>query len=174
MSTPIPLDPHWPRYSSRPFPLYRFVPGRSPHPRRDPRGHSYGEPEPTPAAFLPEDWWDSEWYLYGIDLYNFAYWWECHEVFEGIWHTVGHKTEQGQFAQALIQLAAANLKHFLDVPRAAGTLSRSACARLQTMPSVYMGVTIAALREDIRHYFDGARATPPLIRLVWPETSADL
>src|SRR2546422_4985790 len=34
----------------------------------------------------PEEWWDSEWYLYGIDLYNYGHWWECHEVFEGLWH----------------------------------------------------------------------------------------
>src|SRR3989441_5753773 len=74
-----------PRFTDRPFPAYRFIPGQSPHPRRDPHGHSYGQPEPTPPPFMPEEWWDSEWYLYGIDLYNYGYWWECHEVFEGLW-----------------------------------------------------------------------------------------
>src|SRR2546422_6465355 len=53
------------------------------------RSHSYGQPEPTPPPFMPEEWWDSEWYLYGIDLYNYGHWWECHEVFEGLWHAVG-------------------------------------------------------------------------------------
>ena len=96
-----------PRYTDRPFPTYRFVPGQSPHPRRDPQGHSYGQPEPTPPLFTPEEWWDSEWYLYGIDLYNHGYWWECHEVFEGLWHAVGPDSPQGQFLQALIQVAAA-------------------------------------------------------------------
>ena len=83
----------WPRYSARPFPPYRFIPGNNPHPRRHPQGHSFGCPEPSPEPYRPEDWCQSEDYRFGIDLYNFAYWWECHEVFEGFWHAVGPKTE---------------------------------------------------------------------------------
>ena len=116
MTEPEPPDPQWPRYSTRPFPSYRFVPRRTPHPRRDPSGHSYSLPEPKPIPFSVDRWHTSEDYLYGIDLYNFAYWWECHEVFEGLWHAVGHHSEQGNFFQALIQLAAANLK-YLSVVR---------------------------------------------------------
>jgi hypothetical protein len=37
-----------------------------------------------------------------------------------------------------------------------------------------MGVDVAALTEDVRAYFDGSREKPAHIRLVWPETSADL
>ena len=96
VTEPQPPDPSWPRYSTRPFPSSRFVPGKTPHPRRDPRGHSYEQPEPKQAEFAPAEWQQSEEYLYGIDLYNYAYWWECHEVFEGLWHTVGHGTEQGR------------------------------------------------------------------------------
>ena len=51
MIEPHPPDPAWPRYSTRPFPSYRFVPGKSPHPRRDPHGHSYGQPEPKLQPF---------------------------------------------------------------------------------------------------------------------------
>src|SRR5437867_13307403 len=36
------------------------------------------------------------------------------------------------------------------------------------------GVDVSALTEDVRAYFDGSREKPALIRLVWPETSADL
>ena len=174
MNEPAPPDPDWPRYSSRPFPPYRFLPGLAPHPRRDPSGHSYGQPEPAPPAFLPEDWWDSEWYLYGVDLYNFAYWWECHEVFEALWHAVGHKSEQGQFLQALIQIAAANIKKFLDAPQAVANLTGSGLTRFEKLPPSYMGVDVAAFTRDVRAYFGGAREKAPLIRLVWPETSADL
>ena len=163
-----------PRYSDRPFPAYRFVPGQSPHPRRDPKGHSYEQPEPKPPAFLPEEWWDSEWYLYGVDLYNHGYWWECHEAFEGLWHVVGPDTQQGQFLQALIQVAAANLKRLVDSPQPAETLSHAALERLQKFSGVYMGVNVAALIEDVTNSFEGPRGSPACITLVWPDTSADL
>ena len=164
MNDPRPPDPNWPRYSTRPFPPYRFLPGKNPHPRRDPRGHSYGQPEPKPSAFASDEWQKSEDYLYGIDLYNFAYWWECHEVFEDLWHAVGHNTQQGNFFQALIQLAAANLKRHLGPPTAANNLARSSLARLKKIESINMGVDVLALSKDVGEYFDGSRTYPALIR----------
>lgn len=163
---PQPPDPTWPRYSTRPFPSYRFLPGHNPHPRHDPLGHSYGQPEPTPAAFPPEVWRQSEDYLYGIDLYNFAYWWECHEVFEGLWHAVGHDTEQGNFFQALIQIAAAHLKRFIGNEQAARKLARSGLARLQNLPLLYMGVDVVALSDSCRAFSTPlSNSTPYQIRL---------
>lgn len=164
MNEPQAPEPSWPRYSTRPFPTYRFVPGKTPHPRRDPRGHSYGRPEPKPLPFPPAEWHKSEDYLYGIDLYNFAYWWESHEVLEGLWHAVGHKTQQGTFFQALIQLAAANLKRHLGHPTAANNLARSSLARLKKIESINMGVDVLALSKDIGEYFEGSRTYPALIR----------
>jgi uncharacterized protein len=165
VTEPHPSDASWPRYSVRPFPSYHFVPGKNPHPRRDPRGHSYGKPEPTPSAFQPEDWHQSEEYLYGIDLYNFAYWWECHEVFEGLWHAVGHDTEQGNFFQALIQLAAANLKLFTGNHQAAEKLLTSGIIRLQITPGFYMGIDVAGLEENLRQHVADSDFRAPLIRL---------
>jgi hypothetical protein len=142
------------------------VPGKNPHPRRDPKGHSYGKPEPQPSRFRPEDWRQSEDYLYGIDLYNFAYWWECHEIFEGLWHAAGHNTEQGIFFQALIQLAAANLKRFLGNEQAAQKLARSGLARLQNLSQLYMGVDIIAFSEACRAISTPlSNSTPYQIRL---------
>src|SRR2546426_8872679 len=94
-----------PRYTDRPFPSYRFIPGQSPHPRRDRQGHSYGQPEPTPPPFMPEEWGGSEGDLYGIDLYNYGHWWECHEGFEGLWDGVGAGSPQGQVPPALVPVA---------------------------------------------------------------------
>ncbi|MGH7147982.1 MAG: DUF309 domain-containing protein [Nitrospiraceae bacterium] len=165
MTEPDPPDPHWPRYSTRPFPLYRFVPGRTPHPRRDPRGHSYGLPEPKPTPFPAAQWQTSEDYLYGIDLYNFAYWWECHEIFEGLWHAVGHNNEQGNFFQALIQLAAANLKYFLGNPAAAHNLFRSGIIRLQNVPPSYLGIDVPLLTEALQAHLVSPQPHAPLIGL---------
>lgn len=165
MTEPHPADPTWPRYSVRPLPSYRFVPGKNPHPRRDLHGHSYGKPEPKPSAFQPEDWHHSEEYLFGIDLYNFAYWWECHEVFEGLWHAVGHNSEHGNFFQALIQLAAANLKLFTGNHQAAGKLLTSGMIRLQKAPRFYMGIDVAGLNENLRQHVADSDFRAPLIRL---------
>jgi hypothetical protein len=139
------------------------VPGRAPHPRRDPRGHSYGLPEPKPTPFPADQWHTSEDYLYGIDLYNFAYWWECHEVFEGLWHAAGHNSEQGNFFQALIQLAASNLKRFLGNRQAAQNLMNSGIVRLQKAPKYYMGIDVARLTEEfLRHRVDPDFCASPI------------
>jgi predicted metal-dependent hydrolase len=165
VTEPEPPDPHWPRYSTGPFPSYRFVPGRTPHPRRDPRGHSYGLPEPKATPFSADQWQTSGDYLYGIDLYNFAYWWESHEVFEGLWHAVGHHSVQGNFLQALIQLSAANLKYFVGNPAAGCNLIRSGIIRLRNAPPSYLGVDVLTLIEAFQAHMINPRPPAPLILL---------
>lgn len=165
VTEPRPTGPSRSRFSNRPFPPYRFVPGRSPHPRRDPRGHSFGQTAPRPISPLPEEWRGSDDYLYGIDLYNHGYWWECHEVFEGLWHTAGHQTEQGNFFKALIQLAAANLKLSAGDDRAAENLLCRGMIRLQRIPEFYMGIAVARLTENLRQRITLSRSYAPSIHL---------
>ncbi len=165
VTEPEPPDPNWPRYSRHPFPAYRFLPGLTPHPRRNPLGHSYGQPEPKPTPFPADRWQESEDYLYGIDLYNFAYWWECHEVFEGLWHAVGRESEQGNFFQALIQLAAGNLKYFLGNQAAAHNLYRSGIMRLQNVPPSYLGIDVVRLTKELQAHLLSPRQHSPLIAL---------
>ena len=152
-----PAFAHQPRYSTRPFPMYRFIPGRTPHPRRRPQGHSLGIPEPRPSIFPEGGWSGSEDYLYAIDLYNFAYWWESHEVFEGLWHVFGRDTQAGNFFQALIQFAAANLKQVLGHERAVTNLVQRGLTRLASIPPHYMGVDTVALSDRFRLWMDGRR-----------------
>jgi uncharacterized protein len=162
---PTPPDSHWPRYSSRPFPLYRYVPGSTAHPRRHPSGHSYGAIEPTPNPLSTVQWQQSEEYRYGIDLYNFGYWWECHEVFESFWRATGRETEQGHFFQALIQLAAANLKLVQGKPRARENLLRHGIARLQNVSKSYMGVDVNLMLEALLICLERPEAQAPRISL---------
>ena len=103
--------------------------------------------------------------MYGIDLYNFAYWWESHEIFEGLWHAVGHNTEQGNAFQALIQFAAANLKRFAGNHQAAGNLVINGLVRLQNTPTLYMGIDVPKFTEDIQQHIIGSDFRVPLIRL---------
>ena len=157
-----------PRYSSHPFPSYRFVPGQTPHPRRTPPAHSSGRPAPNPTTFLPDRWQSSEAYRYGIDLYNHGYWWESHEVFEGLWHCAGRHTELGNFLQALIQLAAANLKQVMGNRQAAQNLLQRGLIRLQRVPDFYMGMDVARLTEEVRQRLNGTKFQAPLLYLILP------
>ncbi len=107
------------RYTERPFPAYRHMPGFTPHPIRDPEGHSYGQPELELPDLNSDNWRECEHFLYGIDLFNEGYWWECHEVLEGLWHAAGIGTPVAHVLQSVIQCAAAHLKTAGDCPRGA-------------------------------------------------------
>ena len=88
---PTPLDINHHRYCrERKFPPYRHIPGFTPHPVKDPRGHSYEKEHKrscntTTLVLPPEKWQNNQQYLYGVDLFNFSYWWEAHEAWEEDW-----------------------------------------------------------------------------------------
>jgi len=122
----------------------------------------------------PDQWVQSADYLYGIDLYNYAYWWECHEVFEELWNAAGHHSDQGNFFQAIIQLAAANLKLSMGSHQSAHNLLERGVIRLQRVPESYMGVDVAGLTKDLRQRIVGSTLHAPRIRLnerEWGEAS---
>jgi uncharacterized protein len=160
-------DPKWPRYSNLPFPSYRFVPGLHPHPRRHPKGHSYGTPEVPPPRVPVERWRENAVYLHGIDLYNFAYWWECHEALEGLWHLTGHTGTEAQFLQGIIQTAAANLQRHMGHPDGARRLGREGIARLASVGlRTFMGVELGPFIRAVNDYHvDEDTAAIPLLRL---------
>jgi hypothetical protein len=164
---PAPPDPAWPRYSVQPFPPYRFVPGLNPHPRRHPKGHAYGTPELPPPSLAPERWRDNVAYLQGIDLYNFAYWWECHETLEGLWHLTGHRGTEAQFLQGVIQVAAANLKRHAGSLVGARRLGGEAIQRLASLGRrSFMGLELGPFIRAVSDYHvDEDSPKIPLIRL---------
>src|SRR5688572_14667769 len=69
----------------RPFPAYSYVPGKFPHPLRDPAGHSFGQAPESCQPLTPENANGHETYLWGIQLFNHGYYWEAHEVWEQVW-----------------------------------------------------------------------------------------
>src|SRR5437762_3058706 len=100
-----------PRYcKERPLPAYSYVPGLTPHPINDPRGHSFGlqveETQPLVEASLR----GNRTYLYAIDLFNQGFYWEAHEAWEALWHAAGRKGVTAEFLKGLIKLAAAGVK----------------------------------------------------------------
>ena len=154
--------PELPRYTQRPFPAYRYLPFTAlPHPRNDPGGHSYHDDEDYLPHFSADDWPRCEPYLYGIDLFNHGYWWESHEALETVWLAAGQKsTLCGSFVQGLLQLAGAQLKRFVGVPRGAQSLTLGGCERLAEAEGIYLGIEVASLidvacrclREDHGEY----------------------
>ncbi|APR77115.1 Hypothetical protein A7982_02462 [Minicystis rosea] len=150
------------------------MPGRSPHPRLDPRGHAHGAPEPIREALDPTAWTASETYLRGVDLFNFAYWWESHEAFEALWHGAGKHGVEADFFQALIQLAAAELKWWIAKDERARALTERARERLARLPSPFFGIDVEELYREAGARASGARRAPLLLRLDVPPCRDEL
>ncbi len=149
----------------RPFPAYAFLPGRDPHPTRDPRGHSYAEPEGAPHTWRShEEWRENQEYLFGCDLYNAGYLWEAHEAWEDIWHPSKHDVIQADFLQGLIQCSAASLKIPMEQPGGLVKLAENGTTRLEgVMRSegpIYMGLDLAAFIDAFRDFANSSPASP--------------
>ena len=161
-----------PRYCpNEPLPAYRFLPGRNPHPTRNPAGHSYGREEPEVPWVAPGDWAESVSYLRGADLYNQGFWWEAHEAWEGLWHTTDKSGPQGNFLQGLIQVGAALIKEAVDQPRGSARLAEAALRRLdgvlasgQCESGCYMGLDLRSFVGKVRAYFESTErgSWPPI------------
>ena len=89
----------------RSFPRYAYLPGRMPHPVRDPAGHSY---QVEHALVLPT--LDSDEFAWGADLFNHGYYWEAHEAWEGIWQVAERGSALRTLLKGLILLSAAGVK----------------------------------------------------------------
>jgi hypothetical protein len=135
-----------------PFPPYAYVSGRFPHPVSDPAGHSYGVVRERPAPPDPHCWQACRPYLLGLDLFNHGYYWEAHEVWEGLWHACGRAGPLAGVLKGLIKLAAAGVKVREGRPagvrshaaRAAG-LFRQAAAALGPDAACYLGLDLHRL-----------------------------
>ncbi len=153
------MTKHWtsqlPRFvPDRPFPPYAYVPGRTPHPTRDPDGHSYGTELEIPEPPDPEEWHVCSDYLYGIDLFNHGFYWEAHEAWEGLWVACGRRGPTATYLQALINLAAAGFKARWGSARGmmanaetAVRLFKSAASQLGPHSTHYMGLDVHALTD---------------------------
>lgn len=146
------------RYSDRPWPAYRYVPGRDPHPIRDPAGHSYasGVRLHRHPPWQVEAWEQLEAWRYGVDLFNHFYFWEAHEAWEGLWASAERGSGASLLLQGLIQIAAALLKVHVGAIVGARRLSEQGLQKLHAavaIDPVLMGVDIADLHGALSCYF---------------------
>lgn len=156
---PVPFDTDWTRYyPQRTFPPYRHVPGVTPHPINDVEGHSYGQQEVTGDRIPPpESWRDNEDYLCGVDLYNFAYWWEAHEAWEGLWQKA--EDEYRLFLQGLIQISASLIKYHSRQLRPLRSLSIAGRDKVRLVqknldnPTIYLGINLNEFLSSLDTFF---------------------
>jgi uncharacterized protein len=155
--------PTIPRYCpSRQLPPYSYVPGLSPHPMSDPRGHSFGATHPAAQPLDETSFATNKNYLYAIDLFNHGFYWEAHEEWESLWHAAGRTGPTADFLKGLIKLAAAGVK--LREGRAAGVkqhAQRSAeligsAAPREPHPRVF-GLSAADIRSFALNFAAGSK-----------------
>ena len=91
-------------------------------------------------------------FLYGIDLFNAAYWWEAHVYFERLWAETPSADER-EFLQGLIQLAAALVKRRAGSAAGEAKLTEKALEKLrhtrERSGAVHMGVRLDLLIASI-------------------------
>ncbi|TPJ38283.1 DUF309 domain-containing protein [Mesorhizobium sp. B2-6-5] len=146
------------------FPTYAYLPGKNPHPVRNPLGHSY---QSEPAIVAVGDALNSNVFRWGVDLFNHGYYWEAHEAWEPLWHAAKQNTERRQLFKGLILLAASGVKIREGKRIAAARHASRAAAlfrHLVGLPSRFfedaLGMTPAALAV----YAETATTSPAVLR----------
>jgi hypothetical protein len=151
-----PEDP--PRYiPDVAWPPYAFVPGRGlPHPVADPAGHLFGI-KPVVEKIDLQRWRECRAYLWGVDLFNRGFYWEAHEVWEGIWRGFDRSKTPALYFQGLIKLAASGVKVREGVPQGVVSLAAGAAAHFREVRGrpdggeTFCGLRVAGLEADAVH-----------------------
>ena len=143
-----------------PFPAYSYVPGGPwPHPNRSAGGHSAAD-RPPPIG-PGEGWAASLAYLRGIALFNAGYYWEAHEVWEGLWHAHRRSGPIADLLKALIKLAAAGVKVRERQPAGVSTHARRAADLLAAAGSPrLLGLDPRTLAQTARSLADNPPTDP--------------
>ena len=132
-----------------PFPPYRYVPGRSPHPFRHKGGHNNSEQTLELLAQHPAQ--EQRLFLYGLELLNAYFFWEAHEILEFLW--LRSEGEDKELLQGLIKSAASLLKLHMNHIDASKNLWNSAAQLLdkKTIPNIdleYFKTTITSIHQQ--------------------------
>ena len=96
-------------------------------------------------------------YLECIRRYNAGAHWHAHEVLEDLWRATG-EPERRRFYQGIIQLAAAFVHAERGNMRGVQRLLAKASAKLEAVPSPYLGLDVAALLQAMAAACCEARA----------------
>ena len=157
----VPSSKYIQRYTLIEFPSFKYIPKLTSNPDDD---HIPIYKEPI-IAFSSHTWKESETYLYAIDLFNFGYFWEVHEVLEKIWLKLGKKSPEGIFIQGIIQLSVALLKKTQSNPVGVKRLLQKAVPKILSQNGVYLGIEVEELINEFKRFIEEVTPAPPLILL---------
>src|SRR5438067_6581074 len=144
-----------------PLPPYSYVSGQFPHPFSHPEGHRHGAAAEPLTPPEPGRWHECRPYLHGLDLFNRGYYWEAHEIWEGLWHACGRAGPTADFLKGLIKLAAAGVK--VREGRPEGTVGHARAAadlfrRSGASHERYLGLPL----DDLIRFADSVADNPPM------------
>jgi len=80
-----------------------------------------------------QPWQQDRLYLYGLDLFDARYYWECHECWEQAWKRLSRDDVVRTHLQGLVQAAASVLKQHMGHSGPASTLWATSRRRLSSV-----------------------------------------
>ncbi len=152
------------RFTNFELPLLRNIPGHKINNQAFNHKHIPQIPEDS-NSFSIHTWQKSNRYLYAIDLFNFGYYWEVHEVLEKIWLEIGKTSMTGIFIQGIIQLSVAMVKKIELNSNGVARMRAKAIPKLQTQNGIYLGIEIENLIAQFESFINAEIATEPFIQL---------
>lgn len=120
---------------------------RDPNVEPPPEGHS-------PTGWLPaEGRWEHDTLrratVHGIKLFNSGHYHDSHDCFEDEWFNYGNRTQEKNFLQGMVQVAAGAYKYVeYDNESGLEKLLTTARGYLEDIPDEYYGVDVAAVRRE--------------------------
>lgn len=144
------------------LPPYTYVPGRTPHPKSDPRGHAYGRTAEPLAEFDPAKLEHSRDFRYAVDLFHAGYYWEAHEVWEALWHAVGRTGPTADLLKGLIKLAAAGVKVLEGIAGGAASHARRAAELFEHAAAGAIATVGSTPTRELSEGAQSIAAQPPL------------
>ena len=131
------------------LPPYAYVPGHWPHPTRDAAGHGHGQASDSgDVTPITEPWWNDARFRRGITLFDAGYYWEAHEVWEGLWIAAGRRGPVADLVGAFIKIAAAGVKLRQHRRASAAKLGARARDGLASLPENFDHERVAALLDE--------------------------
>ncbi len=107
-----------------------------------------------------------ELFLYGVDLFNYGYYWEAHAAWERLWTVAPRSERAAVFLQGLIQVSAALVKWRAGATGGARRLGAKGLAKLRGQGSEgYRGVDVGRFVAEVVQFLEGG-GPPPLLRMV--------
>ena len=120
-----------------------------------------GDDDALPPALQAQRYWESEAYLFACDLYNYGYFWEAHEGWEGLWHALGRRGLVADIVRYLILATAAHVKVRQRSLAGVRSLSRRAIDGIDDAAALtggpFMGIDLDDFARRMRAYFEPAR-----------------